>query len=118
MARIILCDDAAFMRMSLKKIVEAAGHQVVGEASNGNEALIRYKELKPDIVLMDITMPEKDGLAATKEITDYDSDATIIMVAAMGQQDKVFASIANGAKDFIVKPFEPDKIVECIAKYV
>lgn len=118
MARIILCDDAAFMRMSLKKIVESAGHQVVGEASNGIEALLRYKEVKPDIVLMDITMPERDGLNATKDITEFDPDAKIIMVSALGQQDKVFAAIANGASDFIVKPFEANKIIECISKYV
>ena len=84
---------------------------------NGVEAFKKYVDLHPDVVLMDITMPEKDGLAATKEITTFDPNATVIMVSAMGQQAKVFEAIANGAKDFIVKPFDPNKIIECIAKY-
>ena len=112
MANVLVCDDAAFMRMTLIKILKEAGHVTVGEAVNGIEAL------KPDIVLMDITMPDRDGLEATHDITTYDPNATIIMVSAMGQQEKVFAAIANGAKDFIVKPFDPDKIVQCIAKYI
>lgn len=118
MANILVCDDAAFMRMTLIKILQEAGHVAVGEAANGIEAFEKYKVLKPDIVLMDITMPERDGLAATKDITDYDPNANVIMVSALGQQEKVFAAIANGAKDFVVKPFEPDKIIQCISKYI
>ena len=118
MANVLVCDDAAVMRMTLIKILKEAGHVTVGEAANGIEAFEKYKELKPDIVLMDITMPDRDGLEATHDITTYDPNATIIMVSAMGQQEKVFAAIANGAKDFIVKPFDPDKIVQCIAKYI
>lgn len=117
MARIMLCDDASFMRMTLKKIVAGAGHEVVGEAEAGNQCLDRYKTCKPDIVLMDITMPGIDGIEATRLITDFDSEATIIMVSAMGQMVKVCEAIDAGAKDFIVKPFDPDRIVECIKKY-
>ncbi len=117
MARVLVCDDAAFIRMSLIKVLKEAGHEPVGEAGNGVEAFKKYVDLHPDVVLMDITMPEKDGLAATKEITTFDPNATVIMVSAMGQQAKVFEAIANGAKDFIVKPFDPNKIIECIAKY-
>lgn len=118
MARVLVCDDAAFMRMTLIKILKEAGHETVGEAANGIEAFEKYKEVRPDVVLMDITMPERDGLDATKDITGYDPDAIVIMVSAMGQQDKVFTAIANGAKDFIVKPFDPDRIGQCIAKYI
>lgn len=118
MASILVCDDAAFMRMTLKKILQGAGHDVIGEAANGIEALEKYRVLKPDVVLMDITMPERNGLEATKDITEYDPTATVIIVSALGQQDKVFAAIANGAKDFVVKPFEPDKIIQCISKYI
>lgn len=118
MASILVCDDAAFMRMTLIKILKEAGHEVIGEAANGIEAFERYKVLKPDVVLMDITMPDRNGLEATKDITEYDPEATVIMVSALGQQDKVFTAIANGAKDFVVKPFEPDKIIQCISKYI
>ncbi len=118
MASILVCDDAAFMRMTLIKILKEAGHEVIGEAANGIEAFERYKVLKPDVVLMDITMPDRNGLEATKDITEYDPEAAVIMVSALGQQDKVFTAIANGAKDFVVKPFEPDKIIQCISKYI
>ena len=118
MASILVCDDAAFMRMTLIKILQEDGHDVIGEAAKGIEALEKYRVLKPDVVLMDITMPERNGLEATKDITEYDPTATVIIVSALGQQDKVFAAIANGAKDFVVKPFEPDKIIQCISKYI
>ena len=118
MATIMICDDAAFMRLTLKKIVEGAGHKVVAEAQNGIEAVENYDIFRPEIVLMDITMPEMDGIAAVKEIKKSDESAKIIMVSAMGQQDKVFAAIAAGAKDFVVKPFESQRIIECIKKYV
>ena len=118
MARILICDDAAFMRMTLVKIVEGAGHSVVAQASTGEECIEMYKLFKPQIILMDITMPEMDGITATKKIMAEHKDVTIIMVSALGMQAKVFEAIAAGAKDFIVKPFEADKIVSCIAKYV
>lgn len=118
MATIMLCDDAAFMRLTLKKIVEGAGHKVIAESGNGLEAVENYEIYRPEIVLMDITMPEMDGIAAVKEIKKLDESAKIIMVSAMGQQDKVFAAIAAGARDFVVKPFEAQKIVDCIKKYV
>lgn len=117
MARILICDDAAFMRMTLVKIVEGAGHTAVAQASTGKECIEMYSLFKPDIILMDITMPDMDGITATKNIVALNKDVTIIMVSALGMQAKVFEAIAAGAKDFIVKPFEPDKIVSCIAKY-
>lgn len=118
MAKILICDDAAFMRMTLVKIVEGAGHTVVDQAGNGRDCILKFKEWHPDIILMDITMPDMDGIEATKEIVALDPTVKIIMVSAMGQQEKVFAAISAGAKDFVVKPFEPHKIVECIGKYV
>lgn len=116
MAKILVCDDAAFMRMSLIKVLESEGHEIVGEAANGLEVIEKYKTLHPDIVLMDITMPELDGIEATKQIREYDPNAGIIMVSAMGQQDKVFSAIKAGATDFVVKPFQPDRILACIKK--
>jgi two-component system chemotaxis response regulator CheY len=118
MARILVCDDAAFMRLTLKKILEPAGHQIVAEAANGEECIQRFKEYRPEIVLMDITMPDMDGIEATKLIKEIDKDVTIIMVSAMGQQAKVFEAFTAGAKDFIVKPFESEKILECVNKYI
>lgn len=118
MARIMLCDDASFMRMTLKKILEKADHEIVAEAASGDVCLEKYKTFKPDIVLMDITMPEMDGIEATKQITSFDPEAKIIMVSAMGQMVKVCEAIDAGAKDFIVKPFEPERIIECISKYM
>ncbi len=118
MAGILICDDAMFMRQALIQIVKGAGHTVVAEAENGEQCIKKYLAYKPDIVLMDITMPDMDGLEATKRIVEADGSAKIIMVSAMGQQDKVFSAIAAGAKDFIVKPFEKQKIIDCINKYV
>ena len=115
---VLICDDAAFMRVMIKDILTKNGYEVAGEAENGIKAVEKYAETKPDLVMMDITMPERNGLEATKDITEYDPDATVIMVSALGQQDKVFTAIANGAKDFVVKPFEPDKIIQCISKYI
>ena len=118
MARIMLCDDASFMRMTLKKILEKAEHEIVAEAASGDVCLEKYKTFKPDIVLMDITMPEMDGIEATKQITSFDPEAKIIMVSAMGQMVKVCEAIDAGEKDFIVKPFEPERTIECISKYM
>ncbi len=117
MARLLICDDAAFMRMTLVKIVEGAGHTCVAQAENGLDAVEKYKQYSPDIVLMDITMPQMDGIEAVTQIVAHDPEARVIMVSAMGQQDKVFGAIAAGAKDFVVKPFESSKILSCIDKY-
>lgn len=118
MARILLCDDATFVRQTMLRILEHAGHEVVGEASNGTQCIQVYKLSKPDIVMMDISMPDMDGIEATKQIVAQDPHAKIIIVSAMGQKEKVFAAIEAGAKDFIVKPFEPSKIISCIGKYI
>lgn len=118
MANILICDDAEFMRKSLQKIVEAAGHTVVGEAQDGIFCVTKCNQLHPDIILMDITMPDMDGIAATKKIVENNKDVKIIMVSSMGTYEKVLEAIQCGAKDFIVKPFEPKKVIECIAKYV
>ncbi|KNF08826.1 chemotaxis protein CheY [Gottschalkia purinilytica] len=114
--RILVVDDAAFMRMMIKDILTKNGFDVVGEAENGAKAIEKYKELKPDLVIMDITMPEVDGIQAVKEIKTIDNNAKIIMCSAMGQQAMVIESIQAGAKDFIVKPFQADRVVEAIKK--
>lgn len=118
MAGIMIVDDAAFMRMMLKDILTKGGHEVVGEAENGLRAIEKYKEVSPDLVLMDITMPELDGIGAVKRIKTVDPNAKIIMCSAMGQQTMVLESIQAGARDFIVKPFQPDKILDAIAKCI
>ena len=119
MAKNILnCDDAAFMRMMIKDILTKNGYNIVGEAENGAKAVEKYAELKPDLVLMDITMPEMDGIEALKKIKAADANASIIMCSAMGQQAMVIESIQSGAKDFIVKPFQADRVLEAVQKVV
>ena len=113
---ILICDDAAFMRMMIKDILTKNGYNVAGEAENGAKAVEKYNELKPDLVLMDITMPEMDGIAALKAIKASDAGATVIMCSAMGQQAMVIESITAGAKDFIVKPFQADRVLEAVKK--
>ena len=115
---ILICDDAAFMRMMIKDILSKNGYNVIGEAENGAVAVEKYSELKPDLVLMDITMPEMDGIQALKNIKEKDSAACVIMCSAMGQQAMVIESIQAGAKDFIVKPFQPDRVLEAVKKVV
>lgn len=115
---ILICDDAAFMRMMIKDILSKNGYNVAGEAENGLKAVEKYKELNPDLVLMDITMPEMDGIQALKEIKKNDGNAKIIMCSAMGQQAMVIESIQAGAKDFIVKPFQADRVIEAVKKVV
>jgi len=115
---ILICDDAAFMRMMIKDILTKNGYNVAGEAENGAKAVEKYNELKPDLVLMDITMPEMDGIQALKNIKAADSNATVIMCSAMGQQAMVIESIQAGAKDFIVKPFQADRVLEAVKKVV
>lgn len=114
--RVLVVDDAAFMRMMLKDILTKNGYEVVGEAANGNEAVEKYRELKPDVVTMDITMPEKDGITAVREIMALDSNARIIMCSAMGQQAMVMEAIQAGAKDFIVKPFQQERVIQALQK--
>ncbi len=116
MKRVLIVDDASFMRMSIKTMLEKGGYEVAGEAGNGLEAVSKYKELKPDIVTMDITMPEMDGIEALKLIMQYDSKAKIIMVSAMGQETLVKQSILNGAKTFIVKPFKEEQVIQSLNK--
>jgi two-component system, chemotaxis family, chemotaxis protein CheY len=116
MPSVLIADDAAFMRMMIKNILSEAGYEIAGEAENGAVAVTKYKELKPDLTTMDITMPEMDGIAALKEIRDLDPTARVVMCSAMGQQSMVIESIQAGAKDFIVKPFQPDRVLEAIQK--
>lgn len=114
--RVLIVDDAAFMRMMIKDILTKNGYEVIGEASDGAQAVEKYKELKPDLVTMDITMPDMDGIAALKEIKKIDKDAKVIMCSAMGQQAMVIEAIQAGANDFIVKPFQADRVIEAIQK--
>ena len=119
MANILIVDDALFMRKILSDILSEEGHKIVGEAENAKEAIELYKKHKPDIVTMDIIMPEIDGidtLKAIKQILKSDKKAKIVIVSAMGQQDMVVESIQAGAKDFIVKPFQRSRIIEAITR--
>jgi len=113
---ILIVDDAAFMRMMIKDILTKNGYTVVGEAPDGLQAIEKYKALSPDLVTMDITMPEMDGITALKEIRKIDPHAKVIMCSAMGQQAMVIDAIQAGAKDFIVKPFQADRVIEAIKK--
>ncbi len=114
--KILIVDDAAFMRMMIKDILSKNGYEVVGEANDGTQAIEKFKELRPDLVTMDITMPEMDGITALKEIKKIDGNAKVIMCSAMGQQAMVIDAIQAGAKDFIVKPFQADRVIEAIKK--
>ncbi|MEF9934251.1 MAG: response regulator [Clostridium sp.] len=116
MPKVLIVDDAAFMRMMLKDILTKNGYEVIGEAPNGLKAVELYKVERPDVVTMDITMPEMDGIQALKEIKSIDPSATIIMCSAMGQQAMVMEAIKSGAKDFIVKPFQPERVIESFKK--
>ncbi|MBI9011930.1 MAG: response regulator [Clostridiales bacterium] len=115
---ILVVDDAAFMRMMIKDVLSKNGYEILGEAENGQKAIEKYKELNPDLVIMDITMPEVDGIQAVKEIKKFDANAKIIMCSAMGQQAMVIESIQAGARDFIVKPFQADRVVEAVKKVI
>ena len=115
-SKILIVDDAAFMRMMLKDILTKGGFEIAGEAADGVEAVAKYNELKPDLVTLDITMPNKDGIQALKEIKAADPNATCVMCSAMGQQSMVIEAIQSGAKDFIVKPFQADRVLESIRK--
>ena len=113
---ILVCDDAAFMRMMIKDILTKNGYNIAGEAENGLKAVEKYNETKPDLVLMDITMPEMDGIQALKKIKEMDPNAKIVMCSAMGQEAMVIEAIQSGAKDFIVKPFKPERILSTVKK--
>lgn len=114
--RILVVDDAAFMRMMIKDILTKNGYEIIGEAENGARAIEKYKELAPDLVIMDITMPEVDGIQAVKEIKKFNGDSKVIMCSAMGQQAMVIESIQAGARDFIVKPFQAERVLEAVKK--
>ena len=118
MARVLIVDDAAFMRMMIKDILEKNGYEIAGEAANGAIAVEMYNKEKPDVVTMDITMPDMDAIEAVKNIRANDPNAKIIMCSAMGQQSMVMDAIKAGAKDFIVKPFQPDRVLEAVKKVV
>ncbi|MDQ0207961.1 response regulator [Alkalicoccobacillus murimartini] len=116
MASILIVDDAAFMRMMIKDILVNAGYDVVGEAENGVKAVEQYQKLQPDLVTMDITMPILDGIQALKQIKEKDPSANVIMCSAMGQQALVLEAVQLGAKDFIVKPFQKERVIETVAE--
>lgn len=118
MASVLICDDAMFMRASIRKMVEAEGFQVLAEAGDGAKCISSYQIYHPDLVLMDITMPDMDGITATKKIMEIDQNAKIIIVSALGLQEKVFEAITAGAKDFVVKPFTQETLIQCMKKYV
>ena len=116
MARVLVVDDAAVMRKMVTDALTGGGHEIVGEAGNGAEAVQRFQELRPEVMTLDITMPEKDGIAALQEIIALDPSAKVIMCSALGQESKVLESIKLGAKDFVVKPFQPDRVLGAVAK--
>ncbi|WP_172251181.1 response regulator [Saccharibacillus deserti] len=118
MAKIMIVDDAAFMRIVLKEMLNKLGHEVVAEAANGVEAFREYARVKPDIVTMDITMPEMDGITAVRKIKESDPDAQIIMCSAMGQQGMIVEAVHAGAIDFIVKPFQLERVEQALRKWV
>ena len=114
--RVLVCDDAIFMRTMISDILSGAGYDVVGEAETGLQAIERYKELKPDLVTMDIVMPDMGGIDAVREIVKGDPNAKVLMCSAMGQQALVIEAIQAGAKDFVVKPFQPSRVLEAVQR--
>jgi two-component system chemotaxis response regulator CheY len=115
-ARVLIADDASFMRQMIREIIEPEGHEVVGEATNGIEAVEQFEELQPDIVTMDIVMPKRSGIDAVKGILAKHADARIVMCSALGQESLVMEALQAGARDFIVKPFKPDNVLATIQK--
>jgi len=113
-SRILIVDDASFMRMMLRNILSSHGYQIVGEAENGLKAIEAYQQLKPDIMLIDLIMPEMGGIEAVKRIVQIDPHAKIIICSAMGQQALVVEAMQAGAKDFIIKPFQPTSVTEAV----
>ena len=116
--KVLIVDDAAFMRMMIKDILTKNGYEIAAEAENGKIAVDKYKETSPDLTLLDITMPEMDGIAALKKIKAADPSAVVIMCSAMGQQAMVIESIQAGARDFIVKPFQAERVIEAVKKVI
>jgi two-component system chemotaxis response regulator CheY len=114
--RVLVCDDAIFMRTMNRDILSGAGYEVVGEAETGVQAIERYRALRPDLVTMDIVMPDMGGIEAVREIVKGDADAKILMCSAMGQQALVVEAIQAGAKDFVVKPFQPSRVLEAVQR--
>jgi two-component system chemotaxis response regulator CheY len=114
--RVLVCDDAIFMRTMITDILSGAGYEVVGEAETGLQAIERYRELNPDLVTMDIVMPDMGGIDAVREIVKQDPNARILMCSAMGQQALVVEAIQAGAKDFVVKPFQPSRVLEAVQR--
>jgi len=114
--KVLIVDDASFMRAMLKDILVSGGFDLAGEAVDGIEAVQKYKELRPDVVTMDIVMPLRSGIDAVKEIIALNKDARIIMCSALGQESLVLEAINAGAKDYIIKPFDPDRVVEMVKK--
>lgn len=115
---VLIADDAAFMRQMIKNILKDTEYKVIGEARNGKDAVDKYQELQPDLITLDITMPGKNGIEAAKEILEFDEDADIIMCSAMGQQKMVLEAIKAGARDFVVKPFKPDRVLKSFEKVI
>ncbi|HZN97342.1 MAG TPA: response regulator [Gemmatimonadales bacterium] len=113
---VLVCDDAVFMRTMISDILSQAGFEIVGEAESGLQAVEKYRELKPDLVTMDIVMPDMGGIEAVREICKADPDAKILMCSAMGQQALVVEAIQAGAKDFVVKPFQPSRVLEAVQR--
>lgn len=113
---VLVCDDAIFMRTMISDILSQAGFEIVGEAETGAQAVERYRQLKPDLVTMDIVMPDMGGIDAVREIVKFDADAKILMCSAMGQQALVVEAIQAGAKDFVVKPFQPSRVLEAVQR--
>ena len=116
MARVLVVDDAAFMRKVVGDALTGSGHEVIGEAGDGVEAVEQFQQLRPDAVTLDITMPEMDGLSARREIIAIDPKARVVMCSALGQESKVLEAVKAGAKDFVVKPFQPERVVAAINK--
>lgn len=116
MANILVADDARFMRMMIKKILEGDGHKIIGEASNGEEAISLYAKLRPDLMTMDIVMPNPNGIESVRKIREFDPHAKIIMITALGQEAMVLEALKSGAADFIIKPFKPGKVIEAVDK--
>ncbi len=113
---VLIVDDLTFIKIVLRDIIEKAGFRVVGEASNGEQAITMYQDTRPDVVLMDITMPGMDGLTALKRIREIDAAARVIICSALGQQQLILQAIQAGAKDFIVKPFQPRRVIAALKK--
>jgi len=116
MARVLIADDASFMRQMIREIIEPEGYEVVGEATNGIEAVEQFEELSPDVVTMDIVMPKRSGIDAVKSILASHPDAQVVMCSALGQETLAMEALQAGAKDFIVKPFKPDIVLETLAR--